>query len=344
MPTLTFPLSRIEGHARVVIEVWGGKVHAAYFQATEIRGFQQFVRGTPSEQMPLIMPRICGVCSTAHHVAAVKALENAYGVTPPPTARALRELLLLGQLIQNQATSLFLFTLPDRIGEGTPSLFDAAKDGGDEEQLRNLARRALRVRKAGTDLITLAGGQFIHPIKTVVGGMTSGIHEADANAFHAELSEILPIACGLVDFYIEQSMTLRDRIGTWGDDQPAYYIASGGADRFNLDSDLIRVMGPAGNHLQSFHADGFLEHITMDYPEYSFAGRSSYNGEVFASQQSGAGQHRGPVWYARRRISTSWRFEMSSADRRTQFSSSTWRAASNWSIRLSRRCTFWNSH
>jgi coenzyme F420-reducing hydrogenase alpha subunit len=65
MPTLTFPLSRIEGHARVVIEVWGGEVQAAYFQATEIRGFQLLVRGTPAEQMPVIAPRICGVCSTA---------------------------------------------------------------------------------------------------------------------------------------------------------------------------------------------------------------------------------------------------------------------------------------
>jgi F420-non-reducing hydrogenase large subunit len=97
MTTLTFPLSRIEGHARVEIEVRDGKVISTRFQAMEKRGFNLMVRGVPAEQMPVIVPRICGVCSTAHHVASVKALEDAYGVVPPPTADKIRELLLLGQ-------------------------------------------------------------------------------------------------------------------------------------------------------------------------------------------------------------------------------------------------------
>jgi len=110
MPTLTFPLSRIEGHAQVVIEVQEGQIVSARFQAMEFRGFEYLVRGVPAEQMAVIAPRICGVCSTAHHLAAVKALEDAYEVTPPPLALKLRELLMLGQLIQNQATSISSMT------------------------------------------------------------------------------------------------------------------------------------------------------------------------------------------------------------------------------------------
>ena len=106
--TLTFPLSRIEGHARVVIETRNREVLSAHFQAMELRGFEYWVQGTPAEQMPVIVPRICGVCSTAHHLAAVQALEDAYGVKPPPLAIKIRELMILGQLIQNQATSLFV--------------------------------------------------------------------------------------------------------------------------------------------------------------------------------------------------------------------------------------------
>ena len=116
MPTLTFPISRIEGHAQVAIQVQGGKVVSANLQAVEFRGFSHFVQGAPAEQMPVITPRICGVCSTAHHVASVKALEDAYRIVPPPLALRIRELLLLGQVIQNQATSLFIFTMPDRLG------------------------------------------------------------------------------------------------------------------------------------------------------------------------------------------------------------------------------------
>ena len=96
MTTLTFPLSRIEGHARVEIEVHDGEVISTRFQAMEKRGFTLMVQGVPAEQIPVIVPRICGVCSTAHYVASVKALEDAYGVQPPPLADTIRELLLLG--------------------------------------------------------------------------------------------------------------------------------------------------------------------------------------------------------------------------------------------------------
>src|SRR5512139_3540445 len=152
---------------------------SARFRAMELRGFEHFVRGVPAGQMPVIVPRICGVCSTAHHVASVKALEDAYGVTPPPVARKIRELLLLGQLIQNQATSLFIFTMPDRMG--LSSLFEsAAQEFTGEAEATQLTMHALRVRQAGTNLITTAGGQFIHPVKAIVGGMSSGINEASA--------------------------------------------------------------------------------------------------------------------------------------------------------------------
>ncbi|MCK4960995.1 MAG: nickel-dependent hydrogenase large subunit, partial [Anaerolineales bacterium] len=180
MTTLIFPISRIEGHARVVIEVYGGEVISAHLEATEFRGFEHFVKGVPAEQMPIIVPRICGVCSTAHHVASIKALEEIYGVSIPPLAKQLRELLLLGQIIQNQASSLFIFTMPDRLG--VPSILQAAGDDLPKDARAGIGLRALQVRKAGTDLITLAGGQFIHPIKAVVGGLTSGVNIEKAEA------------------------------------------------------------------------------------------------------------------------------------------------------------------
>lgn len=279
MTTLVFPLSRIEGHARVVIGIEGGEVLSAQFQATELRGFQHFTKGAPAEQMPVIVPRICGVCSTAHHVAAVKALEDAYGVVPPPLAYKIRELLLLGQLIQNQATSMFIFTMPDRLG--TSSIFQlAAEHLGGEEQRSTIGLRALQVRRAGTDLITLAGGQFIHPVKAVVGGVTSGIPAQAAEAKRAELEKVLPVACDLFDHYWQASLELRERIGTWGDDEPAYYLAATDETFPNYNGDLIRVLGPDGSLRDCFPASLFRERLTFDENEYSFADQTSYRGEI----------------------------------------------------------------
>jgi F420-non-reducing hydrogenase large subunit len=278
MPTLTFPLSRIEGHAQVVIEVRAGEVVSARFEAMEFRGFEYFVQGVPAEQMPVITPRICGVCSTAHHVAAVKALEGAYGVTPPPLALQIRELLLLGQIIQNQATSLFIFTMPDRLG--LASIFQLGEGAGSEQVDVGIATRALRVRKAGTDLITTAGGQFIHPIKAVVGGVTSGIGAEQAAAMRAELVETLPIACELFDRYWEMTLAMGERIGTWGDDAPACYIAAIADCRPNYYGDVIRVMCPDGVVRDSFPARDFRSHLTCQETDYSYADKTSFGGEV----------------------------------------------------------------
>jgi len=278
MPTLTFPLSRIEGHARVEIEVRDGKVISTRFQAMEKRGFTLMVQGVPAEQMPVIVPRICGVCSTAHHVASVKALENAYGVQPPKLADDLRELLLLGQIIQNQATSLFVFTMPDRLG--VDSIFHISPEEADKTAQFSIARRALKLRQLGTDLISLAGGQFIHPVKAVVGGMSSGINAALAVGFRQRLLETLPAACELVEFYWEITMRMKERIGSWGDDQPAYYITSTGRDTPRYNSEIIRVMTPAGECCREFSAGEFRNFLTFEETDYSYAGRTSYEGGV----------------------------------------------------------------
>ncbi|MFW6136346.1 MAG: Ni/Fe hydrogenase subunit alpha [Chloroflexota bacterium] len=282
MATLTFPLSRIEGHAQVVIEVHGGEIVSAHFEAMEIRGFRYFVQGVPAEQMPTIVPRICGVCSTAHHVASVEALEDAYGVTPPPLAQTIRELLLLGQIIQNQATSVFLFTMPDRLG--LSSMFLPGEDATPDQDRAVLATRALRVRQAGTDLITLAGGQFIHPVKAVVGGVTSPIDARAAADVREQLAGTLPIACELFDYYWEKSIALRGRIGTWGDDAPTHYIAATGDQRPNYDGmsprPLIRVLDPDGAACETFPVQAFRDILTFEETDYSYAGRTSYQGQV----------------------------------------------------------------
>jgi coenzyme F420-reducing hydrogenase alpha subunit len=275
---LVFELRRIEGHARVMIEAEAGKVLTAQFQAVELRGFRHFVRGIPAEQMPVIVPRICGVCSTAHHVASVKALEDVFGVVPPPLAGDIREVLLLGQLIQNQATSLFIFTMPDWVNAG--SLFHMDETEANTERQFSIAQRALRVRKIGTDLITLAGGQFIHPIKAHVGGVTGGITREVADPMLKQLEEMLPVACDLFDDYWEMSTATAERIGTWGDDEPTYYLSSTEATKPSLNSNRLRVLGPEGSERAAFLPSQFETYLEFEETEYSFAGCTSYQGQI----------------------------------------------------------------
>jgi coenzyme F420-reducing hydrogenase alpha subunit len=114
----------------------------------------------------------------------------------------------------------------------------------------------------------------------VVGGVSSGILPQAAGLMRQQLERALPIACNLFDYYWEMSLSLRERIGTWGDDQPAFYITSTGEAFPNYNGNLIRVMGADGIVHDSFTAHQFREHLSYRETEYSFAGQTSYQGEV----------------------------------------------------------------
>jgi len=87
------PVTRIEGHAKVTIQLNdAGNVDLARVNVIELRGFEKFCLGRPVEDMPRIMPRICGVCPWSHHLASAKACDAVFGVDPPPAAKKLREL------------------------------------------------------------------------------------------------------------------------------------------------------------------------------------------------------------------------------------------------------------
>ena len=87
------PVTRLEGHAKVVIELNDeGNVAEARMQTVELRGFEKFCIGRPVEEMPRIVTSICGVCPWSHHLASAKANDAVFGVTPPPTGAMLRDL------------------------------------------------------------------------------------------------------------------------------------------------------------------------------------------------------------------------------------------------------------
>src|SRR3974390_106080 len=88
------PVTRLEGHGKIDIFLdEQGDVERAYLQIPELRGFEVFSLGRPAEEMPQITSRICGVCPTAHHMAATKALDDLYQVQPTWPARKIRELV-----------------------------------------------------------------------------------------------------------------------------------------------------------------------------------------------------------------------------------------------------------
>jgi coenzyme F420-reducing hydrogenase alpha subunit len=88
--------TRIEGNANVEIEIEQGRVKAARFVVYDFRGFEKFMQGRRVEHIPSLVSRICGLCSVAHQVASLKAIEDALGIQVPKSIDLLRETMVLG--------------------------------------------------------------------------------------------------------------------------------------------------------------------------------------------------------------------------------------------------------
>ena len=104
------PITRLEGHGKIEIFLdQAGNVKRAFFQVPELRGFEKFCERRPSEEMPRITPRICGVCPTAHHLASTKAVDDLWKVEPPRAAK--RRALSRAMRVSRPARTRAVFSL-----------------------------------------------------------------------------------------------------------------------------------------------------------------------------------------------------------------------------------------
>jgi Ni,Fe-hydrogenase I large subunit len=101
------PITRIEGHLRIEAEVDGGIVKDAWSSATMFRGVEIILKGRDPRDAWAFTQRICGVCTTVHSIASIRAVENAVGAVPPPNAVLLRNLVMASQCVQDHVIHFY---------------------------------------------------------------------------------------------------------------------------------------------------------------------------------------------------------------------------------------------
>jgi [NiFe] hydrogenase large subunit/hydrogenase large subunit len=101
------PVTRIEGHLRIEAEVDGGRVRDAWSSSTMFRGIELILQGRDPRDAWVFTQRICGVCTTVHAIASIRAVENAIGAVPPPNARLLRNLIIAMQAVQDHVVHFY---------------------------------------------------------------------------------------------------------------------------------------------------------------------------------------------------------------------------------------------
>jgi F420-non-reducing hydrogenase large subunit len=270
------PITRLEGHGKIAIFLnEEGNVENAYLQVPELRGFERFCEGRRAEDMPIITPRICGVCPVAHHMASTKALDAVYNVEPTPTAKKLRELMYSGYYVYDHTLHFYFLGAPDFVvGPDAPpaerNIFGVLKKVG-----LDVGKEVIKHRAYGQRVTEILGGKATHPTSGLPGGVSKGLNEE-------ERKEIEKMAHSSVKFaqftlgvfndvvlgnksYVELILSDPYQLKTYNmglvDDN----------NNVNFYDGDIRVTNQKGKECDRFQAKDYLDHVSEHVEPWTYS-------------------------------------------------------------------------
>jgi len=264
------PVSRIEGHAKITVQLNDtGNVDTARVNVIELRGFEKFCLGRPVEDMPRIMPRICGVCPWSHHLASAKACDAVFGVTPPPAGAKLRELCYSVAFMEEHILHFYFLAGADFL-LGPDADYSVRNVIGILKAAPEIATRVVKVRHMAAKMLEILAGKAIHPQAAVPGGFSKPLSQQNRDELRRMADETLDLAKFSIAFakenvfpkYLETVKTLgvitTGFLGT---------VKENGA--LNLYDGKARLMAPDGS-FEDFPYDRYTDYISEHLESWSY--------------------------------------------------------------------------
>lgn len=273
------PVTRIEGHLKVDVDVdtVGGVQQVVDVRTigTLFRGFEKVLENRDPRDAPNITSRICGVCPTSHAMAAVLALDQALGVTPPEPARILRNLVHGACYIESDILHFYLLCLPDFVrGPGMAPWQPGWDVGGRLDKATadfflGHYLQAITFRRKAHEMGAIFGGKLPHTPAYIAGGFTAVAQPAEVAQFEALLDELLAF---IRDVYLPDA----DRLASLF---PEYFAIGRGYGNllsygvFELNSAGTTKLFQAGRALDgststlAFDPAAISEHVTYSWYE-----------------------------------------------------------------------------
>lgn len=210
------PVTRIEGHARVTIQLDDdGRVADTQFHVTQVRGFEKFVEGRPFYEMPGITARVCGICPVSHLLASSKACDAIMAVRIPPAATMLRELVHYGQFVQSHALSFFYLSAPDLLlgMDHDPATRNVM---GVIAEHPEVARGGIELRKFGLQIVEAVAKERVHGAGIVPGGVAEPLTAATRDRLLIDLPAAMLTARRTLEFFKRKVDGFEEEIETFG--------------------------------------------------------------------------------------------------------------------------------
>ncbi|MEF8771012.1 MAG: Ni/Fe hydrogenase subunit alpha [Candidatus Accumulibacter phosphatis] len=269
------PITRLEGHGKIEIFLDdAGEVSSAYFQIPELRGFESFCVGRHAEEMANITNRICGVCPEAHHMAAAKAVDAAFGVACLPAAKRIRELIYMAFFVTDHTTHFYCLGGPDFIvGPDAPAcerniLGVIRKVGVD------IGLQVINCRKRNHELIKRLGGRGVHLCGALPGGWSVALSEEMRRDFLGCAKENIDFARFSLQAF--EDIVLKDQayLDLVLSDLYRHETHSMGTVDVGMAPNFyegrIRVVDTLGNEVALYDAKDYLSHIAEHVEPWSY--------------------------------------------------------------------------
>src|SRR5580765_5534303 len=129
------PITRIEGHLRIDVEVDKGEVQKAWASSTMWRGIERILVGRDPREAWLFTQRFCGVCTTVHALASVRSVEDALQLEIPLNAQYIRNLTLIAHALHDHVVHFYHLSALDWVDVTQVLKADPAKASSIAESL-----------------------------------------------------------------------------------------------------------------------------------------------------------------------------------------------------------------
>jgi len=289
------PITRIEGHLKVELEIEGGKVVDARSSGTLFRGFEIILKGRDPRDAQHLAQRVCGICSASHANAASLALESAFRVRPPSNARIIRNLVVGANFLHSHILHFYLLTALDYFaGPEKPPFIPTFKvdyrlsNELNKEYLEHYVK-ALGVRSKIHEMIAIFAGKMPHHQTFVPGGVTEKPTVDKIASFLWRLREIkdfietiyVPDVLRIADVYKDYS-----KIGRGCGNLLAYGgfpLDDGGREK------LFKRGRFADGKIEELDFEKITEDVRFSWYEAKISGKNPRDGDTFpAIGKSGA--------------------------------------------------------
>ncbi len=228
------PVTRVAGALAVhtVLDLESRRAVEAHSMAMLFRGYEIILQGRDPRDAIDISSRACGVCGGVHSTVSSLAIEQAFGVTPPPLGVCVRNLGEVAEMFYDHPLHLGLLAGPDYstaiVSVTNPELVERAErtpaphadvhgyrtvkdlmDGFNPLE-GSIYLEALEYTRIARVMCTLMYGKYPHPSTLVPGGVSTTVSTSTFNEFYANLGKIFDYAKRLAgiwddicDFFLE---------------------------------------------------------------------------------------------------------------------------------------------